>query len=86
VADPEPRSDDELRRCIREGDPPEGDAVCAIAERHVGDDEGEHAMYLALQLGMGDPTWWAGRFVGASTLEELAMAFVVEQQSLTVTE
>lgn len=109
MEDPGPRSDDELRRCIRDGDPPERvlaafelgrrlglgitgelrldaepssgvrrhwltvlasfgarDAVRAIAEQHVGDDEGEHAMHLALQLGMGDPAWWAERFVGAS--------------------
>lgn len=109
MADPDPRSDDELRRCIRDGDPPERvlaafelgrrlgagitgelcvddepssgvrrhwltvlasfgerDAVGAIAEQHVSDDEGEHAMYLALQLGMGDPVWWAERFAGAS--------------------
>lgn len=109
MVDPDPKSDDELRRCIRDGDPPERvlaafelgrrlgasvtgelrldgepssgvrrhwltvlasfgerDAVRAIAEQHVRDDEGEHAMHLALQLGMGNPVWWAERFVGAS--------------------
>jgi hypothetical protein len=109
VADPDPRSDEELGRCIRDGDAPERvlaafelgrrlgagvtgelsldaepssgvrrhwltvlasfgerDAVRVIAEQHVDDDEGEHAMHLALQLGIGDPAWWADRFAGAS--------------------
>jgi hypothetical protein len=44
----------------------EREAVRVIAEQRVGDEEGEHAMHLALHLGMGDPGWWADRFVGAS--------------------
>ena len=116
MAEPDLRTDDELRRCIREGDPParvlaafelgkrlgagaagalrleaepssgvrrhwltvlasfgERDAVCAIAERHVGDAEGEHAMHLALQLGLGDAPWWARQFVGASESMQAAL-------------
>ena len=40
----------------------ERDAVRAIAEAHVGGPEGEHALHLAIQLGITDPAWLADRF------------------------
>ena len=101
----DPRSDDELRECIRTGDAPERvlaafelgrrlgaevtrdvaldgepssgvrrhwltilasfgerDAVRSIAEHHAADAEGEHALHLAMQLGLTDPEWLALRF------------------------
>ena len=105
MSGPDPRSDDELRDCIRIGDAPERvlaafelgrrlgaevtrevvlirepnsgvrrhwltvlasfgerDAVRVIAEHHAEDAEGEHALHLALQLGLTDPVWLAQRF------------------------
>lgn len=40
----------------------EREAVRAIAEHHVADAEGEHALRLAVQLGITDPDWLADRF------------------------
>lgn len=40
----------------------ERDAVRTIAEHHAGDAEGDHALHLAMQLGLTDPEWLAQRF------------------------
>jgi len=44
----------------------ERDAVRAIAEHHSDDAEGEHAIHLAMQLGLANPVWLAERFNAAT--------------------
>lgn len=102
---PDPRTDDELRACLRDAEGPdrvaaafelglrlgaaaipslsleqeassgvrrhlltvlasfgERDAVLAVAEGRAGTAEGEHALHLAVQLGLVGPAWLADRF------------------------